>query len=245
MTTSEYDPSKQYTPTFDNATVGHGSIIEPDVSVGFRSHPACGKAKVGKHSVLRKGTIIYGDVSIGDYFLSSYYTVIRAMVKIGNYCALGNHSVIEGIVRMGDGVRIMSHSYIPSRTWVGNHVFIGPGVTFLNDRFPLRREDMPTPQGATIEDDVMIGGGVTILPGIQIGERSFIAAGTVVTKDVPSHSLVMGVPGRVSPLPDHLNMPNNREGTTETFDIWHPKSEYPGKNTWPQYWPEQFDVERH
>ena len=86
---------------------------------------------------------------------------------------------------MGNGVRIMSHVYIPSRTWIGDNVFIGPGATFLNDRFPFRRHPMPTPRGAIIEDDVMTGGGVTITPGITIGERSFVAAGAVVTKDVP------------------------------------------------------------
>ncbi len=74
---------------------------------------------------------------------------------------------------------------VRSRTWFGNNVFVGPGVTFLNDKLPGRLREMPMPQGARIEDNVMIGGGCTILPGITIGERSFIAAGSVVTKDVP------------------------------------------------------------
>ena len=68
-----------------------------------------------------------------------------------------------------DEVRVMTNVYIPSRTWLGSHVFIGPGVNFLNDRFPYRRDPMPTPRGATIEDDLMVGGGVTILPEITIG----------------------------------------------------------------------------
>ena len=68
-------------------------------------------------------------------------------------------------------------------------------MTILNDRIPGRHETPETPRGATIEDDVMIGGGVTLLPGIRIGERSFIAAGAVVTKDVPARSFVQGVPG--------------------------------------------------
>ena len=133
---------------FDNATIGAGTIVEPDVTVGFRYHNDCGGTIIGAHGILRKGTIIYGDVTIGDYFQSCHYAVIRAKVRIGNHCTLCNHSTIEGVVRMGDGVRIMSHTYIPSRTWFGDHVFVGPGVTFLNDRHPGRRDPTPTPRGA-------------------------------------------------------------------------------------------------
>ena len=162
-----------------------------------------------KNCILRRGTLIYGDAVNGDYYQGVHYAVIRAMCKIGDYCTLLNQSTIEGVVRVGDGVRIMSHVYIPSRTWIGDNVFIGPGVTFLNDRYPCRYESMPTHRGATIEDDVMIGGGGTVLPGVTIGERSFIPTGAGVSRDVPPHSFVVGVPGRFSPLPEHLDMPNS------------------------------------
>lgn len=209
-------------PPFENAEIGEGTLVEPDVMVGFRYHADCGPARVGKHSILRKGTIIYGDVTIGDYFQAGHYAVIRAQVEMGDYCTVSNHSTLEGLIRFGTGVRIMSHVYIPSRTRFGDNIFVGPGVTFLNDRLPGRVEVMQTPQGAMIEDDVVIGGGCTIMPGITIGERSFIAAGAVVTKNIPSRSLVVGVPGRIQPLPPELDMPNNRRFTHPTLDIWHP-----------------------
>ncbi len=187
--------------------------------------------------MLRKGTLIYGDVTAGDYFQTGHYAVVRAKVRMGNYCTIFNHSMLEGIIRMGDGVRIMAHVYIPSRTWFGDHVFVGPGVTFLNDRTPGRyRGDMPTPRGATIKDDVMIGGGATVLPGITIGERSFIAAGAVVTKNVPPGSLVVGVPGRIQALPEKLDRPNNRELTVQPIDIWHPRTEDLSEVDWPADW---------
>lgn len=223
----------------DNATIGLGTIIEPNVTVGFRYHPDCGPARIGRNGILRQGTIIYGDVTAGDYLQTGHYTVIRAKVVMGHYCTICNHSTLEGIIRMGEGVRIMSHTYVPSRTWFGDHVFVGPGVTFLNDRQPGRCEPMPTPRGATIEDDVMIGGGATVLPGITIGEQSFIAAGAVVTKDVPPRTLVMGVPARFDPLPAHLDRPANRKLTLQPVDLWHPQMEDLGKAEWPDDWPER------
>lgn len=208
--------------TFDNAVVGEGTFIEPDVTLGLRYHPDCGPARIGRHGMLRQGTIIYGDVTLGDYFQSGHYTVIRAKVQIGSHCTVMNHSALEGLVRMGNGVRIMSHTYIPSRTWFGDHIFVGPGVVFLNDRYPGRIEPVPSPIGATIEDNVMIGGGVTILPDITIGQRSFIAAGAVVNRDVPPGKLVVGVPGRFEPLPPKLDCPNDERLLIQPLDLWHP-----------------------
>jgi acetyltransferase-like isoleucine patch superfamily enzyme len=219
-----------------DATIGDGTLVEQGVTVGFRYHPQSGPARIGKNCILRMGTIIYGDVTIGDYFQTGHYAVIRARVEIGDYCTVLNHSALEGLIRMGRGVRIMSNVYIPSRTWFGDNVFVGPGVTFLNDRQPGRVERMETPRGATVEDDVMIGGGCTIMAGITIGQRSFIAAGTMVTRDVPPRSLVMGVPGRIQPLPEKLDMPNNHALTLQPLDLWHPRGPDPQKIPWP--WPE-------
>ncbi len=210
--------------------------------LGFRYRPGVGKARVGQNCMLRKGTIIYGDVRIGDYFQSGHYSVIRALVKIGNYCTLSNHSTIEGIVRLGDGVRIMSHTFVPARTCIGDLVFIGPGTNYLHDRLPLRREPASTNvRGATIHNEVMIGGGVTILPEIEIGERSFVAAGAVVTKDVPPRSMVIGVPGRIYPLPKELDRDNDRHTTVQKTDLWHPMRKEPRHNVWPEYWPDGFE----
>jgi acetyltransferase-like isoleucine patch superfamily enzyme len=223
----------------DNASVGEGTIIEPDVELGFRYHPDCGPARIGANGILRKGTLVYGDVEIGDHFQSGHYTVIRAKVRMGDFCTVTNHSTLEGVIRFGNSVRVMSNVYIPSRTWIGDNVFIGPGTTILNERLPGRVDNPATPRGATIEDDVMIGGGVTIVPGVTIGERSFIAAGAVVTKDIPPRSFVVGVPGEIRPLPPALDRVNNRRMMQQQRDLWHPASDL-GAVDWPADWPERF-----
>ncbi len=225
---------------FKNAQIGEGTLIESNVEIGLLYHEQSGPAILGKNCVIRRGTVIYGDTRIGDHFQAGHNSVVRAMVKMGDYCTLMNQSTIEGIVRFGTGVRVMSHVYIPSRTWVGDHVFIGPGCAFTNDRFPARYDVMPTPRGATIEDDVMIGGGVTVMPDITIGRGSFIAGGAVVTKDIPPRSFVIGVPGRISPLPPELDRENNRELTIQSRSFWDPRNEYQGEAVWPDWWPDKF-----
>jgi acetyltransferase-like isoleucine patch superfamily enzyme len=72
----------------------------------------------------------------------------------------------------------------------------------------LRRRDEYRPQGCTVEDNVTVGGGVVLCPGVTLGAGSFVAAGAVVTKDVPAGSLAIGVPARIAPLPDTLREPN-------------------------------------
>ena len=212
-----------------SAKIGEGTIIEPGAIVGFRYHPKAGQAIIGCYGIIRTGTIIYCDVQFGDYLQTGHYTVIRARIRGEDYCAIGNHTALEGYIELGTGVRIMSHVYIPSRTIIGNDVFIGPGTTFLNDRKPCRYGSpdapLPVPKGAIIEDDVVIGGGCTINPGIKIGKGSFVASGTLVTKDIPPYSLAKGSPVRLESLPDFLSGINNRKLTRNPLDIWHPSSE--------------------
>ena len=226
---------------FENALIGENHYIEQAVEIGFTYHEECGPTRIGANCQIHSGTIIYGDVTIGDFFQEGHYVVVRAVVEMGDSCTVMNHAAIEGIVRFGNGVRIMSGVYIPSRTWFGDNVFVGPGVTFLNDRYPGRRDPTPEPRGATVDDDVMIGGGCTILPGVHIAERSFIAAGAVVNRDVPARSFVKGVPGEISPLPDDLDMPNNRELTLNPHSFWDPSLKYEGSAMWPAYWSEKFE----
>ena len=218
--------------TYPNAIIGENTIIEENVIIGMQYHPDCGIAQIGENSILRAGTIIYGDVKIGKYFQSGHYTVIRGRVEMGDYCTITNGAVIEGMVKMGDSVRLMSHCYVSSRTVFENRIVCGPNVTFLNEKRPGRVEEET--KGAYIEDDVMIGGGSVILPGVRIGAGSFVAAGAVVTKDVPPKSMVMGFPARFSPLPEELDVPCQPWMAQQKTDLWHPEGPSPFTAPWPE-----------
>jgi acetyltransferase-like isoleucine patch superfamily enzyme len=113
-------------------------------------------------------------------------------------CAVGDDCVIHAPVWIGHGVvigdrcRVQAFAFIPSGVMIGNDVFIGPSVTFTNDKHPPSVNWLPT----VVCNGASIGAGAVILPGIVIGERAVIGAGSVVTRDVPPHTTVMGNPAR-------------------------------------------------
>ena len=146
----------------------------------------------GKHSVIhrsaRMDTPPYRVFSLGDY------SVIESFACINN--AVGD-------VIIGDHTRVGLHNTIIGPVEIGSHVNLAQGITVtaLNHNFSdtskrIDEQGVST-SPVTIEDDVWIGANAVILPGVTIGEHCVVAAGAVVTKDVPPHSLVAGVPAKV------------------------------------------------
>ena len=146
----------------------------------------------GKHSVIhrsaRMDTPPYRKFSLGNYSVVESFACINNAVGdvlIGDYTRIGLHNTIIGPVR------------------IGNHVNLAQGITVtaLNHNFDDTNkridEQGVSTNAVTIEDDVWIGANVVVLPGVTIGTHCVVAAGAVVTKDVPPHSLVAGVPAKV------------------------------------------------
>ena len=189
-----------------NVRVEHGDSFSCDEGclVGVLYRPEAGPARFGRDCRIRWGTVIYGDVTTGNDFQTGHHVMIREKTVIGNHVMIGTGTVIDGQVEIRDFVKIESQCYIPTHVRIGSRVFFGPGVTLTNDRYPLKQRDRYRPEGPVIEDGVTLGGRVTVCPGVRIGEDAFVAAGAVVTKDVPPRSLAVGVPARIKPLPSHL-----------------------------------------
>lgn len=190
------------------AELGENCVIQPGCIVGLKYRDNCGPARLGQGAQIRTGTIVYGDVTVGEDFQTGHYVTVREKTVAGNHVLIGTNTVIDGMVSIGDFVKIESNCYVPTQTEIGTRVFFGPGVTLTNDRYPLKMRDEYAPQGPVIEDGVTLGAGVVVLPGVRIGHDSFVAAGAVVTKDVSPFSLVAGVPAKATPLPDKLRERN-------------------------------------
>lgn len=125
------------------------------------------------------------------------FVVILARARIGQDCNICSHCFIENDVVIGDRVTIKNGVHIWDGTRIADDVFVGPNVSFTNDRLPrsMNRSFVAVP--LYIGRSASIGAGAVILPGVRIGEGAMVAAGSVVTRDVPAGSLVMGNPAKV------------------------------------------------
>jgi acetyltransferase-like isoleucine patch superfamily enzyme len=128
-----------------------------------------------------------------------WYAVVLQDVRIGVNCSIGSHTEIGRGSKIGDQSRIGALCFLPPNSQIGCSVFIGPGVVFTDDRFPMIHDPADPPYTAEppiVEDYANIGAAAVILPGVRIGAGAFVAAGAVVTKDVPAGGMVLGLPAR-------------------------------------------------
>lgn len=146
----------------------------------------------GRHSVIHR--TVRMDTPPYRQFRLGRYSVIESGACINN--AVGD-------VIIGDHTRVGLHNTVIGPVTIGSHVNLAQGITVtaLNHNFSEtgRRIDEQgiSTNHVIIEDDVWIGANAVILPGVRIGTHSVVAAGAIVTKDVPSHSLVAGVPAKL------------------------------------------------
>lgn len=187
-------------------TSGNPSISR-HASVGYEYGADVSPTVLGANATVRAGTTVYCDVVAGRNFTTGHNALVRENTTIGNNVLLGTNAVIEDRVDVGAAVSLQTGAYVPTNTTIEDNVFLGPHAVLTNDRYPVRAND--SLQGPTIESGASIGANATILPGVTVGEHSFVAAGAVVVDDVPSHTLAAGVPADHHPLPDRLT-PENR-----------------------------------
>jgi acetyltransferase-like isoleucine patch superfamily enzyme len=116
---------------------------------------------------------------------------------IGRDCNICDHTFIENDVVVGDRVTIKCGVQLWDGVMVADDVFIGPNATFTNDPFPRSRSYPPEFHRIIICQGASIGANATILPGLTIGTKAMIGAGSVVTKDVPPYAIVVGNPASV------------------------------------------------
>lgn len=125
------------------------------------------------------------------------FAIVLAGASIGRNCNINCHTFIENDVSLGDNVTVKPGVYLWDGITAEDNVFIGPNVTFTNDKYPRSKQYPAAFQRITLEVGCSLGANATILGGVTVGKYSVIGAGSVVTKDVPPYSLVVGSPAQV------------------------------------------------
>jgi len=130
---------------------------------------------------------------IGDNVRIWHYTYVGDDTEIGDNVRIGSLVHIDYDVKIGENTKIEGHAYIPPLSRIGKNVFIGPGAILTNDQYPMC--DKMT--GVTIKDNAIIGARAVIKAGVTIGKNSVVAMGSIVERDVPENTVVMGSPATI------------------------------------------------
>lgn len=190
----------------EDPVINENSNNKEDATIGLKYKKGSKSPIIGKSPTIRSNTIIYDDVEIGDNFKTGHNVLIREKTKIGDNTLIGTNVVIEGNCTIGNNVSIQSNVYIPTNTIIEDYVFIGPCACFTNDRYPIRVDFKL--KGPKLRKGASIGANSTFLSDMEIGEGAMVAAGAIVTMDIPPYYLAIGAPAKIKPLPKHLKTLN-------------------------------------
>jgi len=146
---------------------------------------------------IHPSAIIDSSAEIGDGSMVWVNVQIREGAKIGKNCVLSKDVYVDCNVKIGDECKIQNSVSIYDGVTIESQVFVGPNASFTNDKVPRAFNTDWKITKTLVQQGASLGANCTIICGIVIGEYSMIAAGSVVTKDVPSYTLVAGNPARV------------------------------------------------
>jgi acetyltransferase-like isoleucine patch superfamily enzyme len=190
--------------------IGEASIIGRNVTVGYPTRKKikslvsaksfdirkCDSvsegSEIGKRCIIRSGSVIYELAVLGDGVETGHNVLIREVSSVGQGSLIGSSTMLDGKVTVGKNVSVQSNVYLPHLTVIEDGVFIAPNVCLTNDPYPHSSRLA----GTVVDENAIICANSTILPGLTIGEAAVVGAGSVVTKDVPSRSVVVGSPAR-------------------------------------------------
>ena len=153
---------------------------------------------LGKAVTIGANCVIYRGATLGDGVFVGDLASIREDVVIGELTIIGRGVAVENKTSIGRKCKIETDAYITAMTTIEDYCFIAPCVAFTNDNFLGRTEERKKHFGGPIlKRGARIGANATLLPGITVGEDALVAAGSLVTKDVPPRMIVLGVPAGI------------------------------------------------
>ena len=198
-----------YVVVHAGTTIGAGCTIEdhvvlgkgPQLAPGSSAEGETGRLTLGAGVKVCCGAVVFAGAQIGEGSIVGDQAYVRERSTIGPGSVIGRGSVVDNDVRVGARVRVQTSVYLTAFTVVEDDVFVGPGASTTNDDTMNRhgggRGSQSPLRGATLRRACRVGGSVVLTPGIEVGEEAFVAAGAVVTRDVPPRAVAMGVPARM------------------------------------------------
>ncbi|HEY5198145.1 MAG TPA: acyltransferase [Solirubrobacteraceae bacterium] len=190
----------------DDTRIGRGCVIEDGVVLGKRPRLARHSAgrgldlaglELGSRVTVCSGAVVFAGAVIADGAIIGDQSFVRERTRVGPGSVVGRGSVLDNDVVVGARVRIQTNVYVTAGSVVEDDVFVGPGASTTNDDTMSRHGPDRRLAGATLRRACRVGGSAVLVPGVEIGEEAFVAAGALVTRDVPARAVVMGVPARV------------------------------------------------
>ncbi len=216
----------------EGCVIGHHVVIHDDTVLGDNirvdDHSVIGKkpmraantavtkdqqlppCRIGSDSIIGAGTVIYRGSTLGQKALIADLATVRENVSIGDYTIVGRGVAIENFCTIGRYCKIETNVYITAYSELGDRVFVAPCAATSNDNFVGRTEErFKHFKGIIAEKGARIGVNATILPGKRIEPDALVAAGAVVTKDVPAKRIFAGMPAKdFGPVPEEQLLEN-------------------------------------
>lgn len=175
-----------------------GRLPRPAPSSTIRPPAELPPLTIGDNALIGAGAVLYAGSALGSHCLLGDHAFVRELCRIGDRVIIGAHVTVESEVSIGSDTKIQTGAYLAAWTTIEEHCFIAPCVVTSNDNFMGRTEARFAQRGGpTIRRGARVGANVTLLPNVEVGVEAFVAAGSLVTRDVPPGKLVMGSPARV------------------------------------------------
>jgi acetyltransferase-like isoleucine patch superfamily enzyme len=190
----------------DGVVIGDGVIVQDNVVLGKAPRLAPGSGAAGQPidalvidegAAICAGAIVFAGAHIGARAIIGDQSYVRERAQVGERTVIGRGSAVDNDVVIGARVKVQTNVYVTGFSLVEDDVFLGPGVLTTNDDAMGRHAPDEPLRGAIFRRACRVGGAAVLVPGVEIGEEAFVAAGAVVTNDVPARGMVMGVPARV------------------------------------------------
>jgi len=203
----------------DDSVIGDGCFIQDGVVLGKvpslspRSTAQRGRLeplRLGEGCVVCTAAVLYRSVQLGKGCIIGDLASVRERCALGEGVVVGRGTCVEMETSIGDFTKIQSNCYITAYMTIEDRCFIAPNVMTTNDNFMGRTEKrFALEKGPTIRRGARVGGGAVLLPAVEIGEEAFVAAASVVTRDVAPRTVVMGTPAKpVRGVPDEELLEN-------------------------------------